>query len=325
MLLATCWATTCAAQIFERARPVNLIVKVFVGGFSEHAQAGVTVQLLDGFGTMEIEARTDGTGMVEFHTVTGLHRIRVFGPGIQEYNGSVELLRVEIRRVENVVVRADTSAAHTIASGTGSNAGIVAAARLKVPEKAQREFRKGSEALERKEWPEAKKRFEAAIALYPDYDVAYNGLGSALLASGNSERAREAFEKAIQVNDRFAEAYRNLARISLSEHKYEEVDTLLTKSLAADPLNTWALTYAAYSELLTRKFSEAIDHARKAHTVAHDGLASVHIVAARALEATQQPAEALAEYRLYLQEDPKGRDATRAREAVARLSNPVPK
>jgi len=146
-----------------------------------------------------------------------------------------------------------------------------------------------------------------------------------LLASGNSERAREAFEKAIQVNDRFAEAYRNLARISLSEHKYEEVDTLLTKSLAADPLNTWALTYAAYSELLTRKFSEAIDHARKAHTVAHDGLASVHIVAARALEATQQPAEALAEYRLYLQEDPKGRDATRAREAVARLSNPVPK
>jgi hypothetical protein len=66
---------------------------------------------------------------------------------------------------------------------------------------------------------------------------------------------------------------------------------------------------------------EAIAHARKAHSVKHDGLESVHIVAARALEEKQQPAEALEEYRLYLQEDATGRDADRARKAITRLGS----
>jgi hypothetical protein len=45
----------------------------------------------------------------------------------------------------------------------------------------------------------------------------------------------------------------------------------------------------------------------------------VHIVAALALEATQQPLDALKEYQLYLDEEPNGRDAARAKAAVARL------
>ena len=115
-----------------------------------------------------------------------------------------------------------------------------------------------------------------------------------------------------------------LARISFAERKYEEADALLTKSLSTDPLNTWALATAANAELITHKYSEAIAHARKAHSVPHPDLAGVHIVAALALEATQQPAEAAAEYRLYLQEDATGRDAERARKAVARLSGAPP-
>jgi hypothetical protein len=85
------------------------------------------------------------------------------------------------------------------------------------------------------------------------------------------------------------------------------------------------LTYAAYAELQTKKFDLAITHARTAHSVPHPGLASVHIVAAHALEATQQPGEALKEYRLYLEEDPNGRDAPQAKKAVAKLeTSPAP-
>jgi DNA-binding winged helix-turn-helix (wHTH) protein len=52
--------------------------------------------------------------------------------------------------------------------------------------------------------------------------------------------------------------------------------------------------------------------------------ASVHIVAARALEEKQRPSEALEEYRIYLEEDANGRDAARAREAIARLNGTSP-
>src|SRR5438094_591400 len=90
--------------------------------------------------------------------------------------------------------------------------------------------------------------------------------------------------------------------------------------VAAARLNAWALATAANAELLTHEYDEAIAHARKLHTVPHAGMAGVHFVAALALEATQQPVEALKEYYLYLQEVPDGRDAERARKAIARLS-----
>jgi hypothetical protein len=57
----------------------------------------------------------------------------------------------------------------------------------------------------------------------------------------------------------------------------------------------------------------------------HKGLASVHMVAALALEATNQPSEATAEYRTYLEEEPNGRDAPRAREKIASLDAHAPK
>ncbi len=84
-------------------------------------------------------------------------------------------------------------------------------------------------------------------------------------------------------------------------------------------MNAWALSSAANAELILHKYNDAIAHARKAHSVPHQGLAGVHIVTALALEATQQPFEALKEYQLYLDEEPNGRDAARAKAAVARL------
>jgi tetratricopeptide (TPR) repeat protein len=157
------------------------------------------------------------------------------------------------------------------------------------------------------------------------YDAAYNGLGVAFMGTGDSKAARPAFEKAISLNENFAEAYRNLARISLAERKFDEVDQLLMRSLSTDALNPWALAYSAYAELQLRKFDEALAHARKAHEGEHKGLASVHIVAALALEAKDKKAEAVQEYRKYLEEDPNGRDAPRAKEKLASLEIPSKK
>jgi Tfp pilus assembly protein PilF len=321
LFLVAGWASNSAAQGLFVPIPCDLVVRVRVGNIQNQASAGLTVQLLDGFGTLEQEHKTDSSGMALFHTMTGVHNLRIYGPGIQEYTGRVELEKVEIHHTEMVQVQPERTGKSGNASGPDST--IVPASRLKIPGAAKTEFEGGSSALERKDWAAAKKRFQAAIAIYPEYDVAYNGLGMAAASTGETQAAREAFEKAIKLNDHFAEAYRNLARISLSERKYEEMDTLLSKSLESDPLNAWALTYAAYAELQTHKFTEAIANARKAHNLPHPGLASVHIVAARALEATQRPAEALAEYKSYLEEDSNGRDAGRAREAVARLSKPT--
>ena len=302
-------------------KPVELVVRVFYEGEQHAAGARLNVQLMDGFGSLEGEKLTNEEGVVQFPTVSGIHRLRVTGPEIVEYNGKVEIETVEMRRVEIVRVR-PKSAAGLAAPAAG---GTIPAVRLNIPANAQKEFRKGTQALERKDWEEARRRFKTAVSLYPSYDVAYNSLGVAAMSSGDVEGARRAFETAIKLNDNYSGAYRNLARILFAEHKYAAAETLLMKSLEGEPLNTWALTYLAYAQLLTQKFDEAVVNARKVHTLPHEGFANAHFIAARALEATGRPEQALAEYHLYLKEDPSGPNAARARDAVKRITNLVTK
>jgi tetratricopeptide (TPR) repeat protein len=319
LFLTAClvFATSARSQQLQ-TNPVDVVINVFLDRMSNRAPQGLVVELQNVYGSNEAVLKTDSNGTTQAHTLAGSHRLRIYGSQIQEYQGSFEIEMIEIRHIENVVVHSKTDGA--ITTSTGSNSGMVSAARLKIPEKAQEQFKKGSKALTDKDWTGAKKFFDSAITIYPEYDVAYNGLGTALAGSGNINDARPAFEKAISLNPNFAEAERNLARISFAEKKYDEALTLLDRSLSTDPLNAWALTSAANAALLTHHYDQAIAYARKAHSIPHPTSAGVHIVAALAFEATQQPFEAIKEYQLYLDEDPKGRDADRAQKAIARLS-----
>jgi hypothetical protein len=331
LLLALIWMSRIAfSQGIDLGRskndvphPADLVINVSIDRFQNRAPAGFSVQLYDPSGNdsgSQGSLQTDGGGRVVFHTTSGEHEFRITGQGIEDYNGSIRIMGQESSHVENIVVKSKSIGGQfgTVPPGSSD---VISATRLNVPDKALKEFKGGSKALERKDYTEAKKRFTAATGIYEDYSVAFNGLGVAQMASGDTPGARASFEKAIKIDDHFAEAYRNLARLSLADHNYDELDDLLTKSLQSDPLNAWALTYAAYAELQTQKFDLAITHARTAHSVPHPGLASVHIVAAHAFEATQQQGEALKEYRLYLEEDPTGRDAARAKQAIASSSS----
>jgi tetratricopeptide (TPR) repeat protein len=306
-----------AAQFNDHPQRVQVLVRIFLDAMPQRAPSGVTVQVLDGFGSLELEGHTDALGEAHFIILSGDHKLRIFGRGVREYNAPLQILSVETQKTENVIVRSNAEAGSTPSASSET----VPAQRLNIPAKAQQEFERGSNALGHKDWAEATKRFAAAVAIFPDYDLAYNGLGDAAMASGDLAAARSAFEKAISLNKNFAEAFRNLARVDFAEHKFEEADQQLLHSLDIDPLNARALTYAANAELLTHKYSDAIAHASKAHTLPHAGLAGVHIIAARAYEATNRPDDAVKQYRLYLDEEPQGRDAGAARDAIVRLGN----
>jgi tetratricopeptide (TPR) repeat protein len=311
--------------------PVDLTLNIRIDDLGNQAPAGLVVRLTSDYSfvarnasAQEATQQTDRSGTVIFHTLTGAHEIHISGEGLVDYVRTVELLQQQTQDTETIVVRSKHPGAQAAVVPPGAR-DTVSAAQYNVPDKAAKEFKSGSKALEAKDYTEAKKRFANATTIYADYGLAYNGMGVAQMSSGDASGARASFQKAITIDDHFAEAYRNLARISLSEHNFEEMDDLLTKSLQTDPLNAWALTYAAYAELQTRKFDLAITHARAANDVPHPGLASVHIVAANALQATGQDDEALKEYQAYLKEDPNGRDAERAKQAIASLGGAASK
>jgi tetratricopeptide (TPR) repeat protein len=221
-------------------------------------------------------------------------------------------------------IRVHAAAANARPAGESPPGKQVPAIRLHIPASARKTYDRAAEAMRQQLWEKSRTLFETAIREYPQYDMAYNGLGAVQMQMNDVEGARQSFSKALELNPDFAGANRNLARILLVERKNGEALPLLLRSLATEPDNVWALTNAANSEFLQGDFSNAVLYARKVHSLSHLGFASVHIVAARALEATQQRAEAVAEYRLYLEEAPKGPDAERALTAIARLSSTAP-
>lgn len=318
-VLAACG--TCLAQGLNRPQPVRL--RVIVSYQDSHAKVyQATVELMDAVGGSSAMDKhfTDQDGRAEFNTITGAHRIRITGDDFHPYEAEFEIAPTETYHVENFAVRPKSGGETTSTEAMNT----VSAIRLKIPDSARKEFEKGSKAMEEQRWGESRKHFQAAVDLYPDYDLAYNGLGVACSQLNDAPAARQAFLKATELNDKFAGAQRNLARILLSERNYREAAALLNLSLSVEPMNAWALTNAAYAELELHRFKEAAEHALRVHGLPHDGLANAHVIAAYALEALGQQQEAAEQWKLYLKEDPKGPNASRAGEAIARLSGKAP-
>ena len=154
--------------------------------------------------------------------------------------------------------------------------------------------------------------------------MAYNGLGIVEMQLKNTDAAKLAFSKAIELNPKYAEAQRNLARIFLSEKNSSEALPLLKASLETES-DVWALSNAAYLQLQAHNFDEALAFAQKVHTLPHPNMPYSHMVAAYAAEGLGKNDIAQKELHLYLDEDPKGPNVGRAQQELSRLSAEVPK
>ncbi len=281
----------------------------------------IRIAVLNDMGQAVAESSPSSEGEANFNVIGSItnsrglkqdvtYRVRVYGGGIEEENienvdpaGGDRLLTVRIRR-----------------KGEKSEvgAGVVSANALKIPGKAEKEFNRGSKDLEAKKLPEAQQHFQKAIEFYPKYDAAYNGLGATLVAMGDIEGGRKAFEKSVEVNDKFASGFRNLAMIAAQQKDFLKASTLLERSLSLEPMNVEALSRLAQYDYVLGKDTEVPDLARKVHSLPHKGQELAHYAAASSLERLNKPDEAIGEYTLFLKEAPDSRLAASAKTGIER-------
>ena len=197
----------------------------------------------------------------------------------------------------------------------------VAVADLNLPSKARKEYHQASAAIQKEEWTKAKELLIRAVAIYPNYAAAYNDLGAVYARLGDAIHEREALRQAVLVDDHFAPAYVNLAKLSVADHNFPEAERLLSSAVAVEPTNPQNLMLLANAELLAGHFAAAITHCRKVHALPHAGQALAHYIAARALQHENEPAAALAEFQNFLEEEPAGPDSETARREMAALEN----
>ena len=189
-------AGVCCAQMqrLESPKLVPLRLIITIDGDAEKA-AYATVELMDAVGASSAIDRklTDNDGRVAFQALTGLHRIRITGPNIKPYEGDLEIARNEASHLERIRVRhadVDRRTNETLPAGS------VAALRLTVPAPARKVFEQAGEAMRQQHWQESRALFETAIREYPQYDLAYNGLGMVEVELNQVDAARKSFSKA---------------------------------------------------------------------------------------------------------------------------------
>src|SRR5260370_38234835 len=158
----------------------------------------------------------------------------------------------------------------------------------------------------------------------PSFEEAENSLGVVLMRQGRENEGRVAFERAISVNNNYAPAQVNFAKIAFDEKRFEDACGLARQALKSEPLNAGALFVAAESSFFRRDYQETVSYTRTLHSVPHQQYAVAHYLAAKSLDLQHQTEAASAEYQTFLEEDPGDPNAKRARELLVLLQASMP-
>jgi|SRR5579863_376060 len=313
---------SCAfAQLGKPDGTGNLRVRiVFTDG--RRCSIQVRVQLMAGASNESVgDGFTNDECMVEFSGLrVGTYHLIVSGEGIQETDSG--MIEVDSRKTtQTALVTVKRVGENDRSNDKDSRMPTVAAKDLNIPSEARKDFDKASDLIARENWNKAKERLMQALAIYPRYAAAYNNLGVVFGRLGDRAGEREALQKAVSLDDRFAPAYANLAKMDITDHNFSDAEMFLKKATDADPNSVQNLMLLANVELMNKHFDDAIANCHKVHSMPHQSEALVHYIAARALQHENRPADATAEFHLFLDEEPSGPRAEAVRKEMAALES----
>jgi len=202
-------------------------------------------------------------------------------------------------------------------SGTPGNS-LVSASNLAIPLRARKQLDKAVEMMRKQELQGAIQKLNKAIAIYPQYAMAYNNLGAIYSRLGDAARENEALQKAIRLDPNLELAYLNLGKLDIREGQYPAAETALNKAVALNSHDMVAMVLLCYSEFMGGAFDSAIATSRKAHLLEQPH-ATAHRVAALAFEMENQGQNAVRELETLLEEEPTGTRADAARKEIEAL------
>jgi len=284
------------------------------------AAAHFRVQLMSSASNNPIgEEFTSGLGEVQFYgIVEGDYHVVVTGDGIQDADSGI--FEVDGRKGSQnltITVQRTGEGAHSAKPGGPA----VSVKQLKIPSEARSKYDEASRLMAKADWAGAMGQLNQAIAIYPAYAEAYNNLAAVQSRLGNRKAAREALQKAVSVDDQFAPGFVNLARMEEGDRNYEAAEALFAKAVAIDPSNAETLTLLCRAQLLDKHYDAAIATAHRVHAMPHASFAIVHYIAARSCQRENRTADAIAEFKTLLQEDPSGPRADAVRKELAEMES----
>lgn len=202
-----------------------------------------------------------------------------------------------------------------------TNSGSISIRDLGAPRKAVDQYNYAASYLRAQNSKEAVKCLRKAVEIYPEFVSAHNMLGLAYLDERDGH-AKEEFETAAKLDDRFPVSFLNLGMLALNENDFASADTNLAKAAFLSPRDSRILIALAFAQNGDHKYRESLRTAARVHALDHRGMGNVHYIAASAAMSIHDLAMAKQELETLLREEPANPLAPVAQKELDLLAHP---
>lgn len=282
--------------------------------------AGARVVLTDSRGSVRGVIHTRDGGSFQFPQILpGRYTLTVSHQEYGEYTETIDLI---LGPATGMVVRLAK-----VTSSPEPMQSHVPVWALKIPGKAQEEYRKGVEALEGDDANRTISHMQKAVEIYPQFAAAYSALGNARQKLKETEAATQAYKKALEIDDALYSAWLGLGTLYANGRRYEEAERhlLRARSLRPDEWQAWYQLGELYWEMKdAARTEEHIGRAREMHS----SMPRILILLINALVVQEKYPESLVRMDEFLAQFPKSSlaaEVARKRDLLrAELSRAVP-
>ncbi len=206
---------------------------------------------------------------------------------------------------------------------------MVSISSLAAPKDARKALEKAGKLSHGQKWDAARKQLEKALGLYPKYALAWYELGLLHQRTGRMDDARRAYAEAVSIDAKFLRPWLQLAEIGFRERRWPEVADTTEHVLKLNPYDFVGIyQYSAIANFQIGKLEVAEQRARQAVKLdTRRRYPKAEHVLGVILAHKRDYAGAVAHMKLYLQYEPRARDAEAVRKQIAQLevaASPAP-
>jgi tetratricopeptide (TPR) repeat protein len=145
--------------------------------------------------------------------------------------------------------------------------GVVSASELdkNVPKDARKEYERALKAADERKPDEAIVHLQKAVALYPDFMMAYNNLGAQLLEAGRLDEAAIELRTAVKLDPKAFNPRLNLGLVLLKQREFAGAAQVLDQAISLDPQAPAARLYAGMAQMALKDFDRAEKELHRAY------------------------------------------------------------
>ena len=295
----------------ESINTTSIIVQVH-GADGSKLNSLAIVNLTNALGQLVRSQTTFGSQTV-FQVGAGAYTVEVEAFGYEKARVQAEVSSASPNRVVVVTLKPDTT----------GGLSYVAATRVSLSPKAQKELTKAIQSFQANRFDDATRRLEAAHQLAPTHpDIIYLQ-GVVYEKKNDFASARKYWDQAIQADPRHVSSLLACGDMLLRQDDVAGARNYLDKAVEAAPSSWRAHNLLATALLRQNSYAEAVTHAERALELGK-GQANSNsslLILGQALAAERQNVQAIAALKDYLASKPPEQQAQAVQQLIARLKD----